>query len=64
MAYGLKAYSCHPLTDFDRWWNIVTVIVLVYAVGEYWIITYMKKYGKTSVQMIKHISMFYLEVSL
>ena len=40
------------------------VIVLVYAVGGYWIITYVTKYGNTSVYMIKHISMFYLEVSI
>ena len=40
------------------------VIVLVYAVGGYWIITYVKKYGNTSVYIIKHISMFYLEVNI
>ena len=38
------------------------VTVLVYAVGGYWIITYVKKYGNTGVYIIKHISMFYLEL--
>ena len=45
------------------WWNIIIVVtVLVYAVGGYWIITYVKKYGNTGVYIIKHISMFYLEL--
>ena len=30
-------------TVYGFWWNIVIVIVLVYAVGGYWIITYIKK---------------------
>ena len=48
--------------DFGETKFVVTV--LVYAVGGYWIITYVKKYGNTSVYIIKHISMFYLEVSI
>ena len=48
--------------DFGE--TLFVVIVLVYAVGGYWIITYVKKYGNTSVYMIEHISLLYLEVSL
>ena len=47
--------------DFD---GTVIAIVLVHAVGGYWIITYVKKYGNTIVYMIKHILMIYLEVSI
>ena len=46
--------------DFGETQFVVTV--LVYAVGGYWIITYVKKYGNTGVYIIKHISMFYLEL--
>ena len=51
--------------DFDETYTLKhIVIVLVYAVGGYWIMTYVKKYGNTGVYMIKlHISMFYLEVA-
>ena len=37
---------------------------LVYYVGEYQIITYVKKYGNISVYIIKHISIFYLVMSI
>ena len=52
-----------PLAGVARGqWPLAQKIVLVYDVGlgEYWIITYVKKYGYMSVYMIKHISMFYL----
>ena len=48
--------------DFGETQFVVTV--LVYDVGGYWIIPYVKKYGNIGVYIIKHISMFYLEVSI
>ena len=43
-------------------------IDVVYAVGGYWIISYVRKSMAipvcSTVYMIKHISMFYLEVSI
>ena len=48
--------------DFGETYYVVTV--LVYAVGGYWIITYLKKYGNTGVYIIKHISMFYLNLEV
>ena len=55
---GLDSHRVSTVYGFGETWFIV------YAVGGYWIITYVKKYSNKSVYIIKHISMFYFEVSI
>ena len=60
---GLVVIEFLHFMDFGEIYFVVTV--LVYAVGGYWIITMWKNMAiQVSVYIIKHISMFYLEVSI
>ena len=51
---GMVSHRVSTVMDFDG----TQLFVLVYTVGGYWIITYVKKYGNTSVYIISIFQCF------